>query len=140
MKNIHIARFVICALIWVCSGSTVQSFAKGGGDSQVERAFKTKANNVQVAGEGVVTHILADDFDGSRHQRFIVRLASEQTVLIAHNIDIASRVTGLKKGDWIRFYGEYVWNEKGGMVHWTHHDPEGRHTAGWLKHKGRNYQ
>jgi hypothetical protein len=88
----------------------------------------------------VVTRILADDLAGSRHQRFVVRLASGQTVLIAHNIDIAPRVAGLQKGDRVRFYGEYMWNEKGGMVHWTHHDPDGRHVAGWLKHNGRTYQ
>lgn len=144
MKSVHIARFVICALIWACSGSTVQSFAQTNGarsgDSRIGRALGTKASNAQVEGEGVVTRLLADDLDGSRHQRFIVRLASGQTVLLAHNIDIASRVAGLEKGDRIRFYGEYVWNEKGGVVHWTHHDPQGRHVAGWIKHKGRKYQ
>jgi len=74
------------------------------------------------------------------HQRFIVRRKSGQTLLITHNIDIAPRVAGLQKGDGVRFYGEYVWNERGGMVHWTHHDPAGKHVAGWLKHKGRTYQ
>jgi hypothetical protein len=33
-----------------------------------------------------------------------------------------------------------VWNAQGGMVHWTHHDPEGRHVSGWLKHNWRTYQ
>jgi len=84
--------------------------------------------------------MLADDLVGSRHQRFVVRLASGQTLLIAHNIDIAPRVAGLQNGDRVGFYGEYVWNEEGGMVHWTHHDPEGRHEAGWLKHNGQIYQ
>jgi hypothetical protein len=93
-----------------------------------------------VEDEGVVTRILADDLAGSRHQRFIVSLGSGQTVLIAHNIDIAPRVTGLQSGDRIGFYGEYVWNEKGGMVHWTHHDPQARHVTGWLKHNGHTYQ
>jgi hypothetical protein len=84
--------------------------------------------------------MLADDLDGSRHQRFIVSLASGQTVLIAHNIDLAPRVDGLQTGDYLRFYGEYVWNAEGGKVHWTHHDPKGRHVTGWLKHNGRTYQ
>jgi hypothetical protein len=25
-------------------------------------------------------------------------------------------------------------------LHWTHHDPAGRHVAGWLKHGDRVYQ
>ena len=144
MKQIYIAAVVICALIWAGCCSTVQSSAQNGGaasdDRQIGRAFRNGTSNVQVEGAGVVTRILADDLAGSRHQRFVVRLASGQTVLITHNIDIATRVTGLQKGDRIRFYGEYVWNEKGGMVHWTHHDPDGRHRAGWLKHNGRIYQ
>lgn len=143
MKRIHIAAVVVFALIWTACGSTVQPSGQNGGasgDDQVGRAFKNRTSNVQVEGAGVVTRILADDLAGSRHQRFIVRLASGQTVLIAHNIDIAPRVDGLQKGDTVRFYGEYVWNAQGGMVHWTHRDPEGKHVAGWLKHDGRTYQ
>ena len=144
MKQIHIAAVVVCALIWASCCSTVQSSAQNGvaasDDRQIGLAFKNRTSNVQVEGAGVVTRILADDRAGSRHQRFVVRLASGQTVLIAHNIDIATRVTALQEGDRVGFYGEYVWNEKGGMVHWTHHDPDGRHVAGWLKHNGRTYQ
>ncbi len=144
MKRIYIAAILICALSWTACGRAVQFSAPNGGavsgDSPAGRAFKNRKSNVQVEDEGVVIRLLPDDLNGSRHQRFIVRLASGQTVLIAHNIDIAPRVVGLQKGDSVRFYGEYVWNEQGGMVHWTHHDPKGRHTAGWLKHDGRTYQ
>jgi hypothetical protein len=145
VKRTHIAVLVVCALIWAGCGSAVQpsehkGAAAGGDDSPTGRAFKTRTSNVQVEGEGVVTRILADDLDGSRHQRFIVRLASGQTLLIAHNIDIAPRVARLQEGDSVRFNGEYVWNPEGGVIHWTHHDPEGRHAAGWLKHRGRTYQ
>ena len=89
---------------------------------------------------GAVERVLADDNDGSRHQRFIVRLASGQTLLIAHNIDVAPRVAGLARGDTVSFSGIYEPNNKGGVVHWTHHDPSGRHPAGWIEHKGHRYQ
>lgn len=84
--------------------------------------------------------LLSDDLDRPRHQRFIVQLASGQTLLISHNIDIAPRIDGLELGDSVSFNGEYVWNAKGGIVHWTHHDPQGRHVAGWLKHKSQRYR
>jgi len=87
-----------------------------------------------------VTRILSDDNDGSRHQRMILRLASGRTLLIAHNIDLAPRVPSLKTGDTLLFYGEYEQNEQGGVIHWTHNDPQGRHVAGWLEHNGRRYQ
>ena len=101
-------------------------------DSAIGRAFASGASNIQVEGEGTVTRVLPDDLNGSRHQRFIVQLASGQTLLIAHNIDIAPRIDGLQVGDSVSFNGEYVWNEKGGVIHWTHHDPQGRHVAGWI--------
>jgi hypothetical protein len=109
-------------------------------DNAIGRAFASRTSGIQVEGEGTVTRMLPDDQDGSRHQRFIVQLASGQTVLIAHNIDIATRVDALKVGDTVRFYGEYVWNARGGVIHWTHHDPQGRHVAGWVMRDGKTYQ
>lgn len=103
-------------------------------------AFTNGASNIQVEGEGTVIRVLPDDLDGPRHQRFIVQLESGQTVLIAHNIDIAPRINGLEVGDGVSFNGEYVWNAKGGVIHWTHHDPQGRHVAGWVKHNGKTYK
>ncbi len=94
----------------------------------------------QVQGQGRVSRILADDNRGSRHQRFILTLVSGQTLLIAHNIDLAPRIAGLEVGDTVAFYGEYEWNDKGGVVHWTHRDPQGRHAGGWLEHEGRKYE
>lgn len=102
--------------------------------------YQRRHHQQQITHSGRVAAVLADDNDGSRHQRFILRLASGQTLLVAHNIDLAPRIKPLKVGDSVSFYGEYVWNEKGGVLHWTHHAPQGRHPDGWLKHKGRRYQ
>ena len=109
-------------------------------DGVLRRAFEQRTRNLLVEGQGVVKRILPDDNEGSRHQRFIVELSSGQTLLIAHNIDIAPRVPGLRLGDEVAFGGEYEWNPEGGVIHWTHHDPSARHSGGWLKHKGQTYQ
>jgi len=103
-------------------------------------AFRDQASDVQMSGAGVVERLLADDNDGSRHQRFILRLSSGQTVLVSHNIDIAPRVAGLAVGDSVEFHGVYEYNAEGGVIHWTHHDPDGSHVSGWLKHNGQLYQ
>jgi hypothetical protein len=97
-------------------------------------------SGTEVTGAGIVKKVLADDNEGSRHQRFILTLSSGQTVLVAHNIDIAPRVDALKPGDSVEFKGIYEANAKGGIIHWTHHDPGGRHPPGWLRHAGRTYQ
>ena len=109
-------------------------------DAALVRAIESRASGVQVQGQGKVIKVLPDDNDGSRHQRFILELPSGQTLLIAHNIDLAPKIPSLRKGDAVAFHGEYEWNSKGGVIHWTHHDPGGRHVAGWLKHEGRTYQ
>ena len=103
-------------------------------------AFKNQRSDVQVQGKGIVSRLLPDDNEGSRHQKFILKLSTGQTVLVAHNIDLAAKIADLKKGDSIEYFGEYEWNEKGGLLHWTHDDPAGRHEDGWLKHKGKTYQ
>jgi hypothetical protein len=109
-------------------------------DRALTKAFENRQSDLQIEGSGRVIKILADDTNGSRHQRFILRLFSGQTLLIAHNIDLAPRISELTKGDTVRFYGEYEWNSKGGVVHWTHHDPGGHHINGWLKHNSATYQ
>jgi uncharacterized protein DUF3465 len=115
-------------------------FAPAAAAGTVAEAFAGQRSGVEVEGEGIVERILGDDETGDRHQRFILRLPSGQTLLIAHNIDIAPRIEGLGVGDTVAFRGEYEWNEKGGVVHWTHHDPEGRHEAGWLRRGGRSHE
>lgn len=113
-----------------------------GAPNEVETSvgFGRADDRKAVQGSGVVVRLLADDNDGSRHQRFVLRLASGQTLLIAHNIDLAPRVPTLAVGDRIDFSGEYLWSEKGGTLHWTHHDPAGRRQGGWLRRSDRTFQ
>ena len=111
-----------------------------GGDAALARAFDTQASDLEVEGQGTVVRVLADDEEGARHQRFVIRLDSGQTLLIAHNTDVAPRVDGLAVGDVVAFRGVYEWSAEGGTVHWTHRDPGGAHAAGWLRRDGRVYE
>ena len=86
-----------------------------------------------VYGQGEVVKILPDDTKGTRHQRFLLKAAPGLVVLVAHNIDLAPKIDGLATGDRLSFCGEYIWNDKGGVLHWTHHDPAGRQPGGWLR-------
>ena len=107
--------------------------------SEILSAFSSRRSDVQVRGSGIVKRTLPDDNEGSRHQKFILSLANGHSVLVAHNIDLAPRIPALNRGDRIEFYGEYEWSEQGGVLHWTHDDPGGRHKNGWLKHEGITY-
>ena len=122
--------------------STTQprSVSPGLATDAITEAFRSQQSGIEVTGAGIVSRILGDDQEGDRHQRFILTLDSGQTLLVAHNIDVAPRIDSLAVGDEISFQGVYEWNEKGGVLHWTHHDPHGQHEAGWVRHRGRTYQ
>lgn len=83
--------------------------------------------------------LLRDDLEGSRHQRFLVSANGLPTILVAHNIDLAERVP-LREGDTVWIRGRYEWNNKGGVLHWTHHDPRGRIEGGWVRHEGKVFK
>lgn len=109
-------------------------------DVSIAALYQQQQSDVQIEVTATVSRLLSDDNEGSRHQRFIVELADGHTLLVAHNIDLAPRVDGLAVGDEVTLFGEYEWNNKGGVMHWTHHDPANRHPHGWIRHKGQLYQ
>jgi len=98
-----------------------------------EELLSRQISHIQVKGEGVVTTILNDDLKGRKHQRFVLELAEHKTLLVLNNIDIFPRLSPLEIGDKVEFYGEYVWNRHGGIIHWTHDDPQGTRDDGYVK-------
>ncbi|MGB3786671.1 MAG: DUF3465 domain-containing protein [Phormidesmis sp.] len=111
------------------------------GSKSVLDAFKNKQSNIVVESvAGTVEALLPDDIEGSRHQRFIIRIARNQTVLIVHNLDMSERLDGLRKGDRVSVKGEYEWNERGGLIHWTHKDPRSSHENGWIDYRNVRYE
>lgn len=129
-------KFIAIFLVNLC----LVSVGAQANDYQLKQAYENHQSDIQVQGSGTVIRLLPDDNEGSRHQKFILKLNSKQTLLVAHNIDLAPRISNLKVGDRVQFYGEYEWNKQGGVMHWTHHDPNNRHPHGWLKHKGKTYE
>jgi hypothetical protein len=102
--------------------------------------FTREASGTMMRVGGRVQRLLADDREGSAHQRFIIATSSGVTLLVAHNIDLAPRLDGLAAGDPVEVYGEYEWNDQGGLIHWTHKDPGGNHSPGYVDWRGRRYQ
>jgi len=121
----------LALLVWYFNQQDGTSFAPATADGVVEQAFAGQSSGVWIDTDGRIARLLADDNDGSRHQRFILALDSGHTVLVAHNIDLAERIP-LGKGDRITVRGRYEWNDRGGVIHWTHRDPDGRIQGGWI--------
>ena len=148
MKKVLFLVFILSLLV-ACKQSSPNVAAVGDAQISIEAnidnsalidAFKHKKSDIFIEGAGGVKKLLADDNKGSRHQKFLVSISSEQTLLFAHNIDLAPRLENLQIGDELTFKGEYVYNPKGGVMHWTHHDPDGNLQGGWIKHNGKTYK
>lgn len=139
-KYLPIIIAILTVLGWNQFNSGDDELASRASDYEVQTNDQDWRGGQQVRGRGEVVRVLTDDNEGSRHQRFIVRLQSGRTLLIAHNIDLAPRVPSIRSGDVVSFNGEFEDNDRGGVIHWTHHDPRGRHEAGWIEHNGKKYQ
>jgi hypothetical protein len=108
-------------------------------DGTVQQAYATQRSGQWVEITGRVQRILPDDNEGARHQRFTVELADAHSVLVAHNIDLAGPVP-VRQGQTLALRGRYEWNDRGGVIHWTHHDPDGRIQGGWIMLDNVRYQ
>ena len=101
--------------------------------------FRASQSGEWLSVDGQVSRLHSDDNEGSRHQRFILTVSSNHTLLIAHNIDLAPRVP-VALGDRVHVRGMYEWNDLGGLIHWTHHDPMGVEAGGYITHRRRDYR
>ena len=73
-------------------GRVADSRRTAAGDRAIVDAFAENRSGVMVQSVGIVEKLLPDDLQGSRHQRFIIRLDADHTLLVSHNIDVASRI------------------------------------------------
>lgn len=143
------------AVVWLAqqAGIDLSALGTGGGDAsppvsssaqndavrRIEAAAISRESGFMVTVDARVIKELRDDRDGSRHQRFLIELETGRTLLVAHNIDLARRVP-LREGDDVRVRGQYEWNERGGLLHWTHRDPDRDQARGWIEHAGARFE
>jgi hypothetical protein len=112
---------------------------QGADDQEVLNAQAQQMKKVEVTMSGRVKKMLRDDTKGLPHERWLMQLSNGTTVLVAHDTKLAPRVP-LQDGDMVRIHGEYIWNDRGGVIHWTHHAPNGRHEPGWIEFNGQKYE
>ena len=107
--------------------------------TDIHALFEAQRSGVMVSTAGNVTRILSDDTKGSKHQLFVIEIPQGITLLVAHNIDLAPRIP-LSLKDHVAIFGQYEWNHKGGLIHWTHRDPKKIHPDGWVMHQNVKYE
>ena len=131
---------LVAFVIWLAACAGTPPAATTPDNAAVARAFAEHRSNIEVTASGAVEQLLSDETsETGTHQRFIVRLVGvAQTLLITNNVSIGRRVP-VVVGDVVVVHGEYVWNDQGGLVHFTHHDPQRSHEGGWIERQGVRY-
>lgn len=89
-------------------------------------------------GNMVVSKVLPDDRSGLQHQKWVVRLSNGKQMEAVYNLDMCPRVQ-IKEGDKIAMGGQFVWTNKGALLHWLHHDPRGNRPDGFVYANGKFY-
>jgi hypothetical protein len=125
---------LVAAVLVACSGAAQPD------DAAIVQDFQNHRSQVEVTAEATVVQVLPDRVSASgMHEQFIIRLTSgDLTLLVEHNLSIAPRAP-VAVGDHVIVHGEYIWNTQGGLIHFTHHDPEGRHEGGFIQDNGMTY-
>ena len=128
------AAILVVGWLAACGASTPPD------DAAIVNDFHNHQSNVEVTADATVVRLLADSTSSTgTHERFIIKLSSSDLTLeVEHNISIAARAP-VKEGDHVIVHGEYIWNSQGGLIHFTHHDPQGTHEGGYIEDAGTTY-
>ncbi len=105
----------------------------------IYQAQKDHLKHVEVIVKAKVYKMLSYDLYGLPHERFLIKLNNNSTVLIAHDLKMAPCVP-LKANDDVTIKGEYIWNNLGGVIHWTHHTDTAFHVGGYILFNNKTYQ
>ena len=141
-RNRLLPLLIVAVLViyqyYQADNEAVDAGLQTGGDA-VEQAFAAQRSGLWLETSGYVRRVLRDDNEGARHQKFILQLDGGHSVLVAHNIDLAKRIPA-REGVLLTVRGRYEWNDRGGVIHWTHHDPDGREPGGWIEVEDVRYE
>jgi hypothetical protein len=111
-------------------------------DRAVCDAYSAARSHIEVVADGTVTRVLGvAPGRVSPHEGFLLRLASGcgLIVRVEANTDFTGPVP-LARDQYVAVKGEYEYYPLGGVIHWTHRDPRGRHEGGYIETNGRLYE
>jgi hypothetical protein len=109
------------------------------GDAEAIRAQQLQLVKVPLKVTATVKKMLRYDDRGLPHEKFLLVLSNGSTILVAHNTKMAPYVP-IQAGDIVTVSGEFIWNDKGGLIHWTHHTDTPNHVGGYIEFKGKRYE
>lgn len=140
----HLKQGIAVLILLVVSGlwlgpPLLSAFKHGTSEHDlIVRAYDARTSNIMVETEARVVLLLPDIEDVGKYQEFKIELENGHVVRVLHDLDQADRVP-VAVSSKIRLRGEYDWSVDGGVIHWTHDDPEGQREGGWIEYLGLRY-
>jgi hypothetical protein len=131
------AQAIAIAGALLCACSAMQS----PDDPAVCAAYSAGRSHVEVVADGSVKRILGiQPGVVSPHEGFLMELGAgcRLVVRVEANTDFTGPIA-LVPGERVVVKGEYEYYPLGGVIHWTHRDPRGRHEGGYIEARGRTY-
>ncbi|MEO6990055.1 MAG: DUF3465 domain-containing protein [Candidatus Baltobacteraceae bacterium] len=113
------------------------------GNGAVAAAWQAHRSHVEVTASGSVARVLGTRVGPSgAHEGFLLHLRGAEgrglTIRVEDNVDLTGPIP-LRAGDDVEVHGEYIFDPRGGLVHYTHRDPRGHHPSGYVRVGGRLY-
>jgi hypothetical protein len=138
MRRVESVRAAALLLASFAAGCAVQVAPD---DAALCDAYRAGRSRVEVVASGRVTRVLGvANGRVSPHEGFLMRLDSGCAVVV--RVEANTDFTGtfpLDPGDRVVVKGEYEFYSLGGVIHWTHRDPRGRHEGGFIQTAGHTY-
>jgi hypothetical protein len=104
--------------------------------------YASGSSGAEVIGHGTVLGVLGTRGGPSgEHEGFLLKLDQQCDLLlrVETNVDITGPVP-LEVGEVVTVKGQFEDDANGGVIHWTHHDPRGRHVSGYVEADGKIYE
>ncbi len=136
MRPARSVAFAACLALCGCPASTTPD------NAAVCAAYSNARSRVEVVADGSVTRVLGEQAGRvSPHEGFLMRLGSScaLVVRVEANTDFTGSIP-VSNGQRVVVKGEYEFYPRGGVIHWTHRDPRGRHEGGFVQTAGRLYE
>jgi hypothetical protein len=138
-RRVRVASAFATLLLTGCAGAS----SSDAGNGAVYDAWRAQRSRVEVTADGSVARVLGiREGPSGTHEGFLLHLRGSAgrglTVRVEDNVDITGRIP-LREGDDVIVKGEYVYDPRGGLIHYTHHDPRGRHPSGYVRVGDRVY-
>lgn len=130
------------ALLLLLAGC-VAAPSSSAGNAALYDAWRTQRSHVEVTASGVVARDLGTRSGiRSPHEGFLLHLSGASgrglTVRVEANVDFTGPLP-IIAGAPVVVRGEYEFDARGGVIHYTHRDPRGRHPDGYIELQNKRY-